>query len=638
MRRLLGPVILLALAFVAVPIAAHADTSDFTFDSFHADYTLTRAADGTSELAVVETLVAVFPDFDQNRGIIRAIPNDYDGVDLNTEVTSVVDENGSPVVYELYADGDFLDVSLGTDEYVHGSTTYVITYTQQNVVRHFDDTDSDEFYWDLNGTGWDQPFGTVSGVLHVDPSLAASLSGNNACYTGQQDSTDTCPVTADSTDFSVSVDNLGPRENVTLVVGFESGTFVAPVPTRGVVTPIPWYIDLLSGALGVLGLGTLGAAIAARVRSSRGAAGRGTIIAQYSEPEGITILQSAYLESRSMAAIPAALGRLAVRKNIRILAYAVEGTDEPYSLQYLGSDRTNAEDQAILAILFGENPEPGVTTPFGESQQSEARELFALGTKANDSLESAGFKERPPGRRVGIALVAVQIVLGLIALLTLVFSAGSFNNVSSFLWPTLLVGTVAFIITALLSRRPLRLTAKGAEAHEFLLGMRLYLTVAEEERLKFLQSPTGAERIDVGNNQEMIKLYEKLLPWAVLWGVEDQWSKELAVRIEADPSQQPDWFVGQTAFNSALFSNAVGGFQSAVYAPISGSGTSWSSSGSSFGSTFSGGSFGGGFSGGGGGGGGAAAASPLRRRASRPSGLPPWHPPAGGRPRACPAS
>lgn len=605
MRRLLGPVILLALAFLAVPSAAHADTSDFTFDSYHADYALTRAADGTSELAVVETIVAVFPDFDQNRGIIRAIPNDYDGVDLKTEVSSVVDENGSPVAYELYADGGFLDVSLGTDAFVHGATTYVITYTQQNVVRHFDDTDSDEFYWDLNGTGWDQPFGTVSGVLHVDPSLVTALSGHTACYTGPEGSTATCPIIAESPDFSVSVDNLAPHENVTLVVGFETGTFVTPVPTRGVVQPIPWYVDLLSGALGVLGLGTLAAAIAARVRTGRGAARRGTVIAQYSEPDGITILQSAYLESRPAAAIPAALVRLAVRKNIRILAYAVEGTDEPYSLQYLGADRTNAEDQAILDAIFGTNPEPAVTMPFGESQQTEARELQSLGAQADASLLSAGFKERPPGAGVGIALVVVQIVLGLVAIGSLVVSAGLYNNVSSFLWPTALIGTVAFIVTAVLARRPLRLTAKGAEAHEFLLGMKLYLTVAEEERLKFLQSPSGAERIDVGNNQEMIKLYEKLLPWAVLWGVEDQWSKELAVRIEADPSQQqPDWFVGQSVFNSLVFSNAIGGFQTTINPPISGSGTSWSSSGSGFGSTFSGGSFGGGFSGGGGGGGG----------------------------------
>lgn len=605
MRRILAPALLLAVAFLAVPTAAHADNSDFTFDSFHADYTLTRLDDGTSHLEVVETLVAVFPDFDQNKGVVRAIPNDYDGVDLRTEVSSVVDENGSPVAYEVYGDGGFLDVSLGTDEYVHGTTTYVISYSQEDVVRSFADTDSDEFYWDLDGTGWDQPFGTVSGVLHVDSALQSALSGNTACYSGPQNTTSTCPVTTDDpTTYSVSVDNVGPRENVTLVVGFEKGTFVAPVPTRGVALPVPWYVNLLSGALGVLGLGTLGAAIAAKARSRRGAAsGRGTIIPQYSEPEGITILQAAYLESRSSTAMPAAIVRLAVRKNLRILAYAVEGTDEPYSLQYLGSQGANAEDRAILAILFGDNPEAGATTPFGESQQAEGHELLALATKAGESLTTAGFKERPPGRGLGVMLVFVQLALGLVALGTLAVSAGAYNNVSDYLWPTMLLGTVAFFVTAVLSRRPLRLTAKGAEAHEFLEGMKLYLTVAEEERLKFLQSPSGAERVDAGNNQEMIKLYEKLLPWAVLWGVEDQWSKELELRVQADPSAEPDWFVGQSAFNSGVFSSAIGGFRSTVFSPPSSS-SSWSSSGSGFGSTFSGGSMGGGFSGGGGGGGG----------------------------------
>ena len=601
--KALGPVILLASVFLAAPTAAHADTSDFTFDSYHADYTLTRAEDGTSHLAVVETIVAVFPDFDQNRGIVRAIPNDYDGVDLGTEVSSVVDENGDPVAYELESDGGFVDVVLGTDDYVHGTTTYVITYSQENVVRSFADTDADEFYWDLNGTGWDQPFGTVSGVLHVDPPLQAALSGNTACYAGPEGSSDTCPVTAESpTDFSVSVSDVGPRENVTLVVGFTKGTFVAPVPTRGVAQPIPWYLDLLSGGLGVLSLGVLAAAIAARVRSGRGAPGRGTVIPQYSEPEGITILQAAHLEARSLAAVPAALVRLAVRKNLRILAYPVEGSDEPYTLQYLTADRANAEDQAILDIVFGYDPEPGAISPFGESQQTKALALFELSTKAKDSLESAGFKERPPGLATGVLLTLAQIVLGLITVVSLVLSAGAYNNVSGFVWPTILVGTVAFIVTAVLARRPLRFTAKGAEAHEYLLGMKLYLTVAEEDRLKFLQSPTGAERIDVGNNREMIKLYEKLLPWAVLWGVEDQWSKELAVRVEADPTQQPDWFIGQNGFNAGLFTGAVSGFQSTVFSPASSS--SWTSSGSGFGSTFSGGSMGGGFSGGGGGGGG----------------------------------
>lgn len=47
-------------AVAAVP----SGLDDFTFDSFDADYTLTRADDGTSRLRVVETIVAVFPETD----------------------------------------------------------------------------------------------------------------------------------------------------------------------------------------------------------------------------------------------------------------------------------------------------------------------------------------------------------------------------------------------------------------------------------------------------------------------------------------------------------------------------------------------------------------------------------------------
>ena len=604
MRRLLGPFFLLALTFLAAPGVAHADTSAFTFDSFDADYTLTRLDDGTSHLEAVETIVAVFPDFDQNRGIVRAIPTDYDGVDLRTTMESVVDENDDPVPYDLNYTGDFVEVALGTDEFVHGTTTYVISYSQENVVRSFADTNSEEFYWDVNGTGWQQPFRAVTGVLHVDPTLETSLSGNTACYAGPANATDTCGVTATTpTDFAVGVTDLGPGENVTLVVGFDTGTFVTPVPTRGVALPIPWYVDLLSGALGLLGLGTMGAAIAAKVRSGKGVSGRGIIIPQYSEPPAITIVQSAYLENRPTTAIPAALVRLAVRKNIRILATEIDGINDVYTLEYLGSERANPEDDAILAIIFGQNPGIGSLSPFGSSQQTEARALLELGTRANESLVGEGFRERPPGRAAGMVFVVIQIVLGIIAIGTLVVSASVFLNISAYLGPAVVLGTAAFIVTAIMARRPLRLTEKGAEAHEFLLGMKMYLTLAEKDRLRYLQSPQGAERVDVGNNQEMIKLYEKLLPWAVLWGVEDQWSKELALRVEADPSLQPDWFVSDSAFSTSLFSSAVNGFQTTIFPPAPSS-SSWSSSDSSFGSTFSGGSMGGGFSGGGGGGGG----------------------------------
>ncbi len=215
------------------PTAAFADTSDFTFDSFDAEYTLSREADGTATLQVVETIVARFPDFDQNRDIIRAIPDDYDGVPLNTSVSGVTDQNGDPVFFETVTSGGFVELALGTDDFVRGVQTYVITYTQQNVVRSFDDTASDEFYWDVNGTGWQQPFGRVSATVTLAPGVAEALTGNAACYVGFFGDDEQCAIETDGATFTASSTDLEPGETVTVAIGFEPGTFLTPEPTPG---------------------------------------------------------------------------------------------------------------------------------------------------------------------------------------------------------------------------------------------------------------------------------------------------------------------------------------------------------------------------------------------------------------------
>ncbi|MFN4002414.1 DUF2207 domain-containing protein [Microcella sp.] len=590
----------LAAAFTAglAPSAALADTSDFTFDSFDADYTLSREADGTATLQVIETIVARFPDFDQNRGIIRAIPDDYDGVPLNTQVISVVDENGEPVPYESAYSGKFVELALGTDDFVRGVQTYVISYTQQNVVRSFDDTAFDEFYWDVNGTGWQQPFGRVSATVTLAPDVAEALTGNAACYVGGFGENEQCTIQDAGGVFTASATDLGPGETVTVAIGFEPGTFLTPEPTPPPVPQeVPFWMHVLSGGVGLASLGALAAAIVSRVRAGTGAKSRG-IIAQYSEPEGIDIVQSAHLLNRPASGIPAAVVRLAVRKNLRILAYAVDEGGAPYTLQYLGDDRADALDLALLDAIFGPDRVAGALTPYGEYDSALAVKLDALSTAALSSLEQQDLRRKPPGRGFGWLMLAAQWLLQALAFGAIVVSTGLFLNVSPLAFVSLLVAFLAGFAAFGLAIRPLQLTEKGRAAKDHLEGLKLYLTVAEEERLRVLQSPQGAERIDVGDNLQLVKLYEKLLPWAVVWGVEDQWMRELEVRV-ATLDEAPDWFVGRTGFEASLFSTAVRGVTATTTAPVSSS--SWSGSG---GGSFSGGSFGGGFSGGGGGGGG----------------------------------
>ena len=147
---------------------------------------------------------------------------------------------------------------------------------------------------------------------------------------------------------------------------------------------------------------------------------------------------------------------------------------------------------------------------------------------------------------------------------------------------------------------PERRTELGSEVLEHLQGLREYLTIAEADRLKVLQSPQGAQRtrIDPNDPVAVVKLYEKLLPWAIVWGVESDWSRVLGehyAQTQTEPSnlQFSSGFAGLTGFATSVQASS---FAQTV--------TTSSYSGSGGGSSFSGGSSGGGFSGGGGGGGG----------------------------------
>ncbi|MFT2690268.1 DUF2207 domain-containing protein [Clavibacter zhangzhiyongii] len=155
------------LTALAIPLGlaapAHADVDDFSFRSFDALYRLSADADGRAVLRTTETLVAEFPDEDQNRGIRRELVEDYDGHPTGLRVISVTDGAGNPRAYESESDDGALVLTIADDDaFVRGEQTYVIDYEQRDVIRPYGDTDADEFYWDVNGLGWQQPFERVT--------------------------------------------------------------------------------------------------------------------------------------------------------------------------------------------------------------------------------------------------------------------------------------------------------------------------------------------------------------------------------------------------------------------------------------------------------------------------------------------
>lgn len=629
---------------VHITQAVATDVDDFSFASFEADYYLSRDTDGHSRLRTVETFVAIFPDIDQNRGFIRAIPNDYDRVPLNTAVESVVDETGAAVPYEISVVDGFTEVALGTDEFVRGAHSYVITYTQENVVRAFADTGADEFYWDTNGTGFNQAFGVVTARVHVDAAISPFLNGDAACYYGAQGSPSACAITLpdgvsadDSTAdpptqgpeeslFEAAALMLQPGQNLSVAIGFEPGTFdqvqAQPLPDEPLsgwpfeqrVVPLVVRI-MASGAMIIAGVGAL-SSVVRRLLRPKDARGRGVIIPQYTVPRDMSPMLAADIVDRTRTALSAQLVSLAVRGKLRILDAPAGGQGERFAIELRSAANVANEEHELLIVLFGLALEPGTVREVSRTDAAQTKRLNQLPRKARNLAIGRGWRTLRPDR-VGSGILRVQIVVFVVAAL-LFIGGGLIPFVSSpmlhgpafiLVFVTFFVSIVALIIS--MGARSLKapLTEAGVERRDYLRGMRMYLQLAEEERFRMLQSPDGAERATVPGSGpgsvQMVKLYEKLLPYAVLWGVEKEWTRELG-RYYDQGAPAPDWFVSSRGFDAHLFSRTItvvaASTRLAKSSAVSSSGFTWS--GGSSGGSYSGGSRGGGFSGGGGGGGG----------------------------------
>lgn len=564
---------------------------DFTFSSFDGDYRLGRDTEGHSTLTTVETLVARFPETDQNHGIRRKLVENYDGHPTNLEVVSVADQNGIARSYTSESEDGILSLTIAAKGFVHGDQTYVITYRQTYVTRYFADTDNDEFYWDTNGTEWAQPFDRVTATVHLGSGLTKALQGTASAYRGAQGSTEAATVERTDDGFRFSADQLGPRENLTFAIGFAPGTFTARADG---LFDTGWGYAAVAGFL--LCILTLGGAIVVRVRLLRDAPGRGTIIPEYVPPkEGL--LLAADLTGRSKKVVAAQTLDLAVSGRVRVLqttgflgrpSYTLElVSTEATGRQALREPHPTTDELQFLKALFGESVLPGATLELGSSNSWVARAISTLLKRVHK--DATGFGYRTTGQRGAVRTVFFTAMGS--TLLSVVSSVlcivGVYGGAVPF---AILVGSVLLFVVAavLVSRSPL--SATGTALREYVDGLRMYVHLAEADRIRYLQSPEGAERapVSVDDPREMLTLNERLLPWAVLFGDEKKWLAELGSLYE-QTGQTPTWYSGQTAFNVAVLSQMVSGISSSTTIASSSS---------------SGGTGGGGFSGGGGGGGG----------------------------------
>ncbi len=588
-------------------------------------------------MTVTETITVNCARQEIKRGIIREFPTTYrDRYGNNVRVGFQVQEvlrDGRTEPYRLEAAANGQKIYIGKkDLYLRpGVYTYTIRYDTDRQLGYFQDFD--ELYWNVTGNGWTFPIDAAEAVV-VLPDGADIL--QHAAYTG--------PFGAKDQDFRVSYDRFGnivftttrglaPKEGLTIAVAWPKGLVREPT---GAEKTAYFFKDNLSSLLGLIWLAiVLGYYLVVWNRVGRDPE-KGPVIPLFEPPQGFSPAATRFLMRMGFdnKAFAAAVVDMAVKGYLTI-----EESDGDYSLhKRSGNDASLSRGERRLGgslfalesavemknknhtiikaarealkdtltreltkIYFFTNFNylvPGVVltvlalgsiilvAPFRAESAFSSLWLsiwsvgcYALGLQVIRSWQGAGGGLGKTLGALGISLFSLPFFGGL--LIGTFFFARSVSYSAAFIFISIGLANAVFFH---LLKAP---TLKGRQVMDQIDGFKMYLSVAEQERLEILHPP-----------EKTPELFEKYLPYALALDVENEWSEQFAdvlAKAEEDGHPyHPPWYSGRSwdTLGASGFTDTLG---SAFAAAIASSATAPGSSS---------GSGGGGFSGGGGGGGG----------------------------------
>ena len=561
-----------------------------------------------SSLDITEKIAYDFGNFERH-GIYRTIPVKYkinklpedttevsenikntkvlgDQYNLRVKEISVTDEKGTVYNFTTSREGDNLKIKIGDEDVmVSGEKNYVIKYQVWRAVGFF--SDHDELYWNVTGDEWQEPI--LAASLKVElPQKVIEQELKQACYTGESGSTQhfcLAEVTGDN-QITYRVEPgrvLAAGEGLTAILSWPKGL------VNNVSKKQEW-IWMLMDNLGVLYafiIPVLAFVILFILwfRRGRDPHGNGTIIPRYGPPDNLTAQEVGTIidEKVDNVDISSLIISLAIKGYLKIKELPGKkvlgfSTAKDYLLinkKFVENDR-HAEgledfEKKFLAAIFDSVSEVKISDLKNKFYKDIPKIQEAL---YQTTVSKSYFPKNPNTVRstylgVGIAFCVLSIPFA-----SIFFQSGFaiFANV--------VVSLMIMIFGWFMPRR----TAKGVEAKEHILGLKEYMQVAEADRIKFHNAPEKSPEV-----------FEELLPFAMVLGVEKEWAKQ----FEGLQEMRAEWYEGGDGlhtFNSLYLVNSLSGMSRTANAAFVSrpGGASSGGSGFSSGGGFSGGGFGGG--------------------------------------------
>ncbi len=508
------------------------------------------------------------------RGITRYLPTHRDmqgqSMKMRYEILKVERDGQKEPYFEETASGYRILYIGNKNKYLDpGEYTYTIQYKVPDQVGLFEDYD--EIYW--NAVGTDVQFVVEKASCQVKLPSGALILQEAAYVGGFGKQGKEYKVESFGSDLLYNITRpLQPKEGFTVAVGFEKGIIEPPglferfgtliVIILGFLILLPYYIYTW-WKYGVDPPKPASYPI-------------------FESPEGLSPASINYVlkERYERKSFTASIIKLAIKGYLKIDEEEKKGfftKSRIYILNKLkdADDNLPAEEERLMNALFSGGSDiaeiDGDYHPYVEK---------ALDRHKNSlKHQHRSFITEGHNARFLITPILLTIAVGVLAVLILSRSSASEGiNLVTMLafFPIAIIG---IIIYNFLIKKP---TVEKLSLQSKIEGFRMYLEMAEKDRLRLLNPPENTPEV-----------FEAALPFAFALGVEHEWSEKFK-KILDDAQYHPEW----CNTHPILFTNHFGSdfsksvMSSAIDPAKDGGGGGFSGSG------------GGGFSGGGGGGGG----------------------------------
>jgi uncharacterized membrane protein YgcG len=595
------------------------------------------------DLIVTESIQVWAEGRQIKRGILRDFPTTYrraDGsrVEVGFEIQFVTRDGAyENYVTERMANGVRIRIGRADGSINTGSHLYVIKYRTTRQIGFFEKYN--ELYWNATGTGWTFPIDMAEARIHLPENVSITQS---AIYTGPQGARGRdATIVEQKPGFIVfrTTKPLPVANGLTVAAGWPKGVVHEPTQVQKIEAMLKDDPALLAAGVGgglVIGFYLLAWFLVGRDPR------KGTIIPLFGPPKGMSAAGVGFVHGMGMdkRTFAAAIVGLGVNGRLKL----VDRGETPV-LRHLKSGKpADAAEQAVETALFASRSSveldhanhetisgahhqlhdalrgaygglfrnnfwlsglgfavvvaatAAIVLRYGESYSAVAQGIFfgifipLIPLMIAAAVVRSGWRE---GGGRGQNRMLIGLVVGMAAVAIGIGFLTYNIGFGPAIWPAMVPYVLA--VLASLGFRWLQAPNKeGRSLMDQIDGFKQYLSVAEEDRLEFLNPP-----------KKTPELFERFLPYAIALNVENSWANRFTGVLAAAGvgAAVSSWYDGRdfSADRMSSFTERVSDNLSRTIASAS---TPPGSSGGSDSGSSGGGSSGGGSSGGGGGGGG----------------------------------